>query len=55
MMAKRWPNDGWPTYAKVAPEPTMYFPSILMTPVDPAPYWNIVTTPPRDQQGLGCW
>jgi hypothetical protein len=38
------------THANVAPDPTIYFPSNLMTPADPAPYWNIVTTPPHYQQ-----
>jgi hypothetical protein len=41
------------TYAKVAPDPTIYFPSILITPADPAPYWNMVTTPPHYQLS-GC-
>lgn len=40
------------TYAKVAPDPTIYFPSSLMTPADPAPYWKIVTTPARHQQSF---
>ncbi len=36
-----------PTYLKVAPDPTMYFPNVLITPEGPAPYWNIVTVPLR--------
>jgi hypothetical protein len=43
-------NDVWgQKYAKVAPDPTIYFPNVLVTPADPAPYWKIVTTPPRHQ------
>jgi hypothetical protein len=33
------------TYPKVAPEPSMYFPRVRMTPLGPAPYWKIVTVP----------
>jgi len=36
-----------PTYANVAPDPTMYFPSVLKTPAVPAPYWKMVTVPER--------
>ena len=32
-------------YPKVAPEPSMYLPSVRMTPLGPAPYWKMVTVP----------
>ena len=35
------------TYPNIEPEPIMYFPSVLMTPAWPAPYWKIVTVPAR--------
>jgi hypothetical protein len=39
-------NRLW-SYPNIDPEPTMYFPRVLMTPAWPAPYWKIVTVPAR--------
>jgi hypothetical protein len=36
---------GKKAYPKVAPEPSMYFPRVRITPLGPAPYWKIVTVP----------
>ena len=36
---------------KVAPEPSMYFPRVRMTPAWPAPYWKTVTPPEHGQYG----
>jgi hypothetical protein len=33
------------TYPKVAPEPSMYCPSVLMMPFGPAPYLKMLTVP----------
>jgi hypothetical protein len=32
-------------YPKVAPDPSIYLPSVRITPFGPAPYWKIVTVP----------
>lgn len=32
-------------YPKVAPEPSMYWPSVLMMPFGPAPYLKMLTVP----------
>lgn len=37
--------EGFVTYPKVAPEPSMYLPRVRITPLGPAPYWKMVTVP----------
>jgi hypothetical protein len=33
------------SYPNVAPEPSIYFPRVRITPLGPAPYWKMVTVP----------
>lgn len=44
-MNSKWVSFQIDSYLNVAPEPTMYFPSVLMTPAWPPPYWKTVTVP----------
>ena len=38
-------TQGTTAYPKVAPEPSMYWPSVLMMPLGPAPYLKMLTVP----------
>jgi hypothetical protein len=40
------------TYPKVAPDPSIYCPSVLITPFGPAPYLMMLTEPGRKLEGL---
>lgn len=43
-------KETFEAYPKVAPEPSMNFPRVRITPLGPAPYWKIETAPKKTSQ-----